>query len=165
MAALQFNPYCGFSLKDDDDYVWFVLWRSKSDNSSTEMVRYTFAQLKAMFPHGQARDDLKRYVALARKRYSDRSSEWVKIDGARKDTNVTLAVDTGLVWPVLPYHQEGRRKCAFNAVRNIGYDLPPSMELDDLRSIVNYLMSNNIARVLFFCFVCQFAIFRSKEFR
>lgn len=152
MSALQFNPYCGFSLKEKDDYVWYVRWRKMEGNRSTRCLRYTFAELKAMFPHGQARRDLRKYVAWARERYLNRILVWVKIDGARKDANVTVAVDEGLAWPVMPFHQEDRRKCAFNAVRNIGYNLPPSMELADLRSIVDYLMSNNIARVLFFCF-------------
>jgi len=146
--------------KDEDgNSLWcdyFLRWRIREDESWEDVKArgnraYTFEEVKAMFPCGQARRDLKEWIKKARSYYFDKRNCWVKMDGARKDAAVPTPVPTtttpSLVWR-FPYVQEANRKCAFNAVKNIGYALPEELELADLRSIVDYLMKNNIAQVL-----------------
>lgn len=135
---------------------YYVKWRRFEDEfvpHEEETQRrtrvYTFEALKAFFPHGRSRRDLKSWLAKAHKKFNDGDDDYVKFDGARKDATLPTPVTAtpGLVWR-FPYEQEANRKCAFNAVKNIGYALPDEFELADLRSIVDYLMKNNIAQVL-----------------
>lgn len=100
----------------------------EEDNTNRTRL-YTFEELKTFFPHGQSRRDLKSWLADAHKNFKDGDESYVKFDGARKDiVPPPVTATPSLVWR-FPFEQEANRKCAFNAVKNLGYVLPVELEL------------------------------------
>lgn len=110
---------------------------------------HTFDSLKKLFPSGNARRDLKIRADEARAAYHVEDLRWIYIDGASKQESPVPAPQLAPphAWPVTPYFQEQDRKCAYNAVKNVGYDLPAELELKDLSFIINFLVKNNRAKV------------------
>ena len=133
---------------------------TRCPNHGSKTMEYSFAAMKKVFCTGRtprlARKDLQERVQQARDLYFRKKNEWVKIDGAHKigPTPVPVPVVSSspapkpLVWPVA-ISQEANRKCAYNSVRNIGYDVPVQFEIADLKTIIDHLVSNGVCQVFF----------------
>lgn len=146
--GLRFNPDAG-PIEGGVHYRYYVQWRW-GDAMKEEYL--SIAQLKELFPSGKRREDLKRYVDQAHAKWAAGDESRVKIDGSREHLPVHVSVPLplsapvpappALVWPVVPYYQEAHRACAFNAIRNLGFDLPPEREADDVKSLINLLQTS-----------------------
>ena len=108
------------------------------------MVEETFHSLEEFRDHFTGREnDLKQYLADARKFWNTDDLSHVKIDGSR---NHYLYLPPAPIldriplrtWPV-PYYQEENRLCAFNDLRNLGLPVPNNLEATGLKYIINYL--------------------------
>lgn len=122
---------------------YLVQWRK---HGSYTDEYHSIEDLKALFP-GKWRKDLKHYVAEARAKWDADDDSRVKIDGSHKCPPPPANPPSPPLspWPIQPIYQEAGRLCAFNAIRNLGFDLPAACELHDLKSLIDHLFMSGVA--------------------
>ena len=128
-------------------FPWVVCWtndthKQVNHRSESSCGCYNFEQLKEAWPKDPlSRDQLKFYCKKAMQFWHDGRKDWVKIHGARTvqlAPTVATPVPSHLYWPH-EIHQEAGRRCAFNSLRNLGFDLAQEHEFCCLFELIEII--------------------------